>query len=59
MGSVIPDLTREITREEYEAELLAEPLDEDGNPKPTWEELLAFKLEGTIGEWRGFVIRDA
>lgn len=53
----IDDLRREITREEYEADRLANPIDEDGDVRPTWEELCAVKLEASIGEWRGFTFK--
>ncbi len=56
--SLVPDLTRSVTREEYEAELAAEPLDEDGYPKPTWDELQSVRLDCTTSTWQGIVVKE-
>jgi len=55
--SIVPELTRAVSREEYEADRLANPFYEDGERKATWEELQAVKVEATLGEWHGMTIK--
>lgn len=55
MSHPYSDLQREISREEYEADLQANPLDEDGTPRLSWEQLMAVPLKCEVGEWKGFI----